>query len=120
VPSGYVHQALIELAPGVDEGAPGAAVTVRLCGHWEHEGACRWPHHTGVDARSGRSIRVRTVFVCDGDDENVVRRRISDALDTGRLDTPQGERRWTTLESGAAELRPAEAELAARLDAGRR
>lgn len=42
----FVHEATIELDSDADQQAPGAAVTVGLCGHWEHQGACHWPHQT--------------------------------------------------------------------------
>ena len=33
-----------------DDGAPGAAVTVALCGHWEHPPPCPLaPHHTRAE-----------------------------------------------------------------------
>jgi hypothetical protein len=34
----YVLEAELALREGVDPAAVGAAVTVELCGHWEHEG----------------------------------------------------------------------------------
>ena len=46
----FVHEAAIELADGADPRAPGGAITVALCGHWEHEPPCRWPHHWIVEA----------------------------------------------------------------------
>jgi hypothetical protein len=113
--SGFVHEAALELGSGADEGAPGAAVTVQLCGHWEHEDACRWPHHTAVDHQSGSSIRVRTVFACDPDEEQAVRQRIAEALAAGRLDTESGTGRWTVVSQGRDELSPEEAALALRL-----
>jgi hypothetical protein len=37
---------VLALPPGADERAPGAAVTVAPCGHWEHEPPCPLaPHH---------------------------------------------------------------------------
>ncbi len=44
----YVAEAEIVLNEGCDPAAVGAAVTVELCGHWEHEGACRWPHNSAI------------------------------------------------------------------------
>ncbi|HEU4422718.1 MAG TPA: hypothetical protein VFR67_09295 [Pilimelia sp.] len=114
--SAFVHEATIEFAKGADEGAPGAAVTVALCGHWEHDGACRWPHNTAVDRRSGPSAQVRTVFACEPDDEDAVRRRIATALRTGSLGTPSGTTsRWMVISDRADHVRPSEAALATRL-----
>ena len=44
----FAHEAQARLAPGSDAAAVGAAITSGLCGTWEHDGPCRWPHHTYV------------------------------------------------------------------------
>ena len=46
----FLHQReyRIRLEPGADEREPGGAVTVSLCGHWDHEGPCRWPHFSTI------------------------------------------------------------------------
>ena len=53
----FVHEAFLSMAPGNDIAAPGAAITVELCGRWEHEPPCPLaPHHTrpsGSRTRSG-------------------------------------------------------------------
>src|SRR5215207_9908722 len=36
----FAHEAVLALGDEADERAPGAAVTVALCGHWEHEPPC--------------------------------------------------------------------------------
>jgi hypothetical protein len=115
VRAGFVHEASIELAPDSDERAPGAAVTAALCGHWEHEGMCRWPHHTSVDVRSGQSVRLRVVFASAVRDEPAVRRLICAALNQGRLGAEPGTSRWAVIAQGQCELRPAEAPLTDRL-----
>jgi hypothetical protein len=71
----YVHQAEVTLAEGTDPAAVGAMVTVALCGHWEHEGPCRWPHHNQIDG-----AQFRTVFIATAEDEPEVRRLIRTAL----------------------------------------
>ncbi len=115
VRSAFVHEATIELLPGADEAAPGAAVTMELCGHWEHDGACPWPHHTSVDNRARESIRVRTVFACPPVEEDAVRQRIIAALGSGRLEAESRESRWTTTRQGASTIEPSEETLAAQL-----
>lgn len=75
-----------------DPAALGGAVTVALCGHWEHEPPCRWPHHTSSDpdpATAG-SWLVTVRFDAPEQDEDGVRRRIRDALATGALTGPDG------------------------------
>jgi hypothetical protein len=102
----YVHEAELVLDPDVDPGAPGGAVTVALCGHWEHEGACRWPHNSDIDA-SVRPARFRTVFAAPVDEEPEVRARIERAL--READS------WTLLRSAARDVSIDEAALAHRL-----
>lgn len=70
-----MHEAVVDLAAGVDPRAVGAAVTVALCGHWEHDGPCRWPHNNEI---AGGLFR--TLFVCDVQDLDEVRSRIRTAL----------------------------------------
>ena len=36
----YAHDAVVILDPGGDSRAPGGAITVALCGHWDHEPPC--------------------------------------------------------------------------------
>ena len=106
--SGFAHRAVLALSPGTDRAAPGAAVTVELCGHWEHQPPCPLaPHHTAVDGADD-ALGVRVVFAAAPDDETEVRRRIEAAL-------AGGEPHWRLLDSGAATLRDDERELADRL-----
>lgn len=44
-----MHRAELILDDEADERAPGGAVTVALCGHWDHEGPCQWPHNNAID-----------------------------------------------------------------------
>ncbi|WP_322750999.1 MULTISPECIES: hypothetical protein [unclassified Frankia] len=111
----FVHEAALELVADADEQAPGAAVTVELCGHWEHLGSCRWPHHTAIPEHSGQSVTIRTLFACDAAEEQAVRQRITQALGRGRLDGPTGSSRWSVRAEAVAALRPAEQSLAQRL-----
>jgi hypothetical protein len=100
----YAHGAVLE---GVaDERAPGAAITVGLCGHWEHEPPCPLaPHHTGV-TREGDTIRLRILFATEPDHVDEVRGRIDDALAAGD---------WRLIESGCARIDASERGHARRL-----
>jgi hypothetical protein len=57
----YVYETTVHLGDGGDARAVGGAVTVALCGHWEHAGPCRWPHHTAArpadDGRHAVAVR---------------------------------------------------------------
>ena len=110
-----VHAATLVLEPDADERAPGAAVTVALCGHWDHEGACRWPHHSAVAARDGQTITVRTVVAVEPGEQESIGRRIAVAFRSGRLDGPTGISRWTVTTLGPVHLTDAERPLAERL-----
>jgi hypothetical protein len=111
----FVHEAELEFAPDADHRAPGGAITLLLCGHWEHEGRCRWPHHTAVEQHAGTRITVRTVFASDPDEEPLIRDRIATALKAGRLNGPSGLAAWTVVSQAVSTLRADEQPLAARL-----
>jgi hypothetical protein len=108
----FAHDAVVTLAPGGDERAPGAAITVALCGHWEHEPPCPLaPHHTGATPGPGGELRLRVLFAAAPDDEAEVRGRIDAALAAGGLDTT----RWEFGGSRPGTVREDEAAHAARL-----
>ena len=109
----FVQAATLDLDAGADPAALGGAVTVALCGHWEHDGACRWPHHSRVEDVAG-SFELRTVFLAGPDEEADVRERIGAALAGGSLEGPDHRvSRWRVLGNRSADLTPADAELAA-------
>jgi hypothetical protein len=102
----FVHEAKLQLEPGNDAAAVGAAVTTALCGHWEHDGPCRWPHNNAADA-SGTAISFRTLFVASASDEDEVRDRIERSL--------QETSGWVVLETQARPVSAGERPLARRL-----
>ena len=60
------------MEPHADVQAPGAAVTVALCGHWDHEPPCPLaPHHVSAAADDGE-LRVRILFAAEPDQEDKV------------------------------------------------
>jgi hypothetical protein len=79
----YVLEAEIELRDGCDPRAVGAAVTVELCGHWEHEGACRWPHNSDIDVDRSPAV-FRTLYVADEDEQPDIYDRIEHSLRAAR------------------------------------
>src|ERR1700755_1349274 len=90
----YAHDAVLEMAPDADVRAPGAAVTVALCGHWDHKPPCPLaPHHTRSERVDDR-VAVRILFATEPDREALVRERIDEALASGRLDGPDGTTTW--------------------------
>jgi hypothetical protein len=113
----FVEQATVEMRHHSDPGAVGAAVTVELCGHWEHAEACQWPHHTSVsENKQDDIVTVRTVFVCAPEEEADVRRRVVAGLTAGELaDGPKGPSSWTVVSVSADKLLAKEQALADRL-----
>ncbi len=99
--------------------APGAAITVALCGHWEHEPPCPLaPHHTTAE-RVSDEVRVRTLFAVEPAREQEVRRRILTALIAGRLVDDDGrESRWQLRSSASSAVLPDETDHVRRLAAG--
>ena len=94
----FAHEAVVALIGASTSAAPGGAVTVALCGHWEHDGPCLWPHHTSVVARDDTSVTVRVEFSCAEDDEHHVRRLIRRALQSGAVVGPHGCETWTLID----------------------
>ena len=81
-----------------DAAALGGAVTVALCGHWEHEPPSRWPHHTTSNPypEEAGSWLVTVRFDASPADESLVRQRITAALAAGALTGPAGDvSTWT-------------------------
>lgn len=99
-----------------DTAAPGAAVTVELCGDWNHEPPCPLsPHHSAVE-RLEDNVRVRVLFAVEALQESEVRQRIDRALAGGELSGPNGvSTRWQLLSSEYSAVLPEEAEHAQRL-----
>ncbi|MEP6671551.1 MAG: hypothetical protein ABJF10_20480 [Chthoniobacter sp.] len=107
----FVQCAELLLEPGADAAAPGGAVTLALCGSWDHAGACRWPHETAAawDERQGR---LRVVFAAEAEDENHIRTLIEQALAGGECVGPDGKRsHWTVTEHSAGVLSESEEAL---------
>ena len=111
----FVHCADLVLEAGSDSNAPGGAVTLALCGSWDHAGACRWPHITsaGVDERR---IALRVVFVADEEEEKRVRTLIGEAVAGGECAGPDGViSKWSVTGSSAGVLSASEESLGAEL-----
>jgi predicted acylesterase/phospholipase RssA len=107
----FVVEARVEIATGIDPAALGGAVTAELCGHWEHEGPCRWPHNSEIDAQADPP-RFRTLFVAADDEAAEVRERIERAL--------RGAMAWTVVSVTSRPVARDERALAKRLRTGPR
>ena len=81
---------------GGDSRAPGGAVTVGLCGSWDHSGPCRWPHYSSVKRMKNDRLKLTVEFNCSDEDYGEVISRIDAALASGELVGPDGVlSRWT-------------------------
>lgn len=111
----YVHAASLRMEPDADPAAPGAAITLELCGSWDHVPPCPLaPHHTSHE-RNGDAMELRIVFAAEPAQEGEVRRRIDKALASGSLTGPAGTTSWSLQGSNAAVLSGAERAHAKRI-----
>ncbi|MFF3327729.1 hypothetical protein [Streptomyces sp. NPDC002889] len=112
----FALEATVIMEAGADVRAPGAAITVALCGHWEHEPPCPLsPHHTAAE-QSRDEVRLRVLFAAEPEQEAEVRGRIRAALDRGGLEGPDGlTARWQLREAHPSRVRPDEEGHARRL-----
>ena len=116
----YAHDAVVVLDPGGDSRAPGGAITVALCGHWDHEPPCPLaPHHTDATPADDDMLRLRVLFATEPENERKVRELITQALSSGRGTGPDGRvTRWMVQTSSASDIGPDESDHAARLVLG--
>lgn len=104
------------MTAGGDPDAVGAAITVELCGHWDHEPPCPLAPHHIHNERHADDVSLRILFAVETDREEEVRRRIDEALARGRQETPEGfTARWQLVRSAPAAVRESEREHGARL-----
>lgn len=99
-----------------DTSSPGGAITVALCGHWDHQPPCPLaPHHTSAH-RDGEVVHIRVLFAAEPERADEVRRRIDDALRGGAQRGPDGVlTRWSVLASGNSAVLAEEHDHAERL-----
>ena len=112
----FAHEALLAMEADADTGAPGAAITKALCGHWDHQPPCPLaPHHSGV-TRVGDGVHLRVLFAVEPGLEEAVRGRIEGALSEGHLSGPDGAVAWTLTSSRRSDVTADELPLAERLE----
>lgn len=112
----FAHDAVLAMEASQDLRAPGGAITLALCGSWQHAPPCPLaPHHTSAE-RDGDVVRLRVLFASEPGDEPEVRRRIADVLAGGQVVTPDGDRtRWSVTSEASGEVRPEERDHGRRL-----
>lgn len=104
------------MASDADTAAPGAAITMALCGHWQHEPPCPLAaHHTRAERINGE-VRLRTLFATEPDLEAAVRHRIDSALSLGELAGPDDTMtRWQLIVGRSSNILAEETDQAERL-----
>lgn len=115
----YAQNATLLMDAGADVRAPGAAITLALCGSFEHPPPCPLAaHHTSAE-RTGGTVRLKIIFATEPERLAKVRRRMQEALSAGSVAGPGGAvTAWVLQASGAGELTAAEREHARRLADG--
>ena len=112
----FAHEAILTMDTAADLRAPGGAITIALCGAWEHEPPCPLAAHHTTAVRRGDEVRVRILFASEPGSEKEVRRRIDDALGSGHLRGPNGVvTSWQLMRSAASTVTSHEAAHAGRL-----
>jgi hypothetical protein len=116
VRTAYGHAAEVAIDGDGDHRAPGAAITLALCGSWDHDGWCPLaPHHTGTRGAGGRT-HLDILFATEPAREAEVRDHIAAALGAGELTVPDGSTtRWRLVAEHPRAVRPDESDHAARL-----
>ena len=134
----FAHDAVLDMGLDADLAGPGGAVTLALCGAFDHPPPCPVaPHHTraerrddesahrrtsaprrGGDPQDTRRVAVRVLFAVEPAAEVAVRARIDAALAGGVCDGPDGTRtRWRLRSSAPGVVTEQEGPHAARLAA---
>lgn len=112
----FVHEATVGMAPDGDIRGPGGAITLELCGSWDHSPPCPVAaHYTGAERAEG-TVVLRVIFATEPEQEAEVRWRIDKALRSGTVTGPEGEvSHWEFRGSTRAEPTTAEAEHGLRI-----
>jgi hypothetical protein len=101
---------------GGSPNAPGAAITVALCGSWDHPPPCSLAPHYVTTTPTGETLTLRVLFATDPVNEQRVRSLIDGALETGRLTGPDGDVAiWQLRSASPGEVRADERDHAAHL-----
>ena len=94
----YQRRFRLSLCRDGDSRAPGGAVTVALCGHWDHEGACRWPHLSTITEVDDGCHELIVQFDASLEEVDVVEKKVREALERGCLVGPDGRETTWSLE----------------------
>lgn len=112
----YAHDAVVVLQPGGSPNALGGAITIALCGHWDHQPPCPLAPHYVTALPDGETITLRILFATEPANERRVRSLIGEALADGQLTGPDGGlTTWQLRSAAPGDVRPEEETHAAGL-----
>jgi hypothetical protein len=112
----FAHDAVVAMQPGCSSNAVGGAVTLALCGSWDHAPPCRLAPHYVTATRTGENTTVRVLFATEPVNERRVRALIGQALAGGRLQDPDGRvATWRLQAQSEGEIRADEEDHAGQL-----
>jgi hypothetical protein len=105
----YAHDAVVTMPPGGSPNALGGAITIALCGHWDHTPPCPLAPHYVTALADGETVAVRILFATEPSNERRVRSLIAKALATGELAGPDGGfATWQLSSAAPGNIRPDE------------
>jgi hypothetical protein len=112
----YAHDAVVTMPRGGSPNALGGAITIALCGHWDHTPPCPLAPHYVTALPDGETVAVRVLFATEPSNERRVRSLIAEALATGELAGPDGGvATWQLSSAAPGNVRPEEQDHAAGL-----
>jgi hypothetical protein len=107
---------LSRCSPGGSPEALGGAITIALCGHWDHPPPCPLAPHYVASFPAGETVTLRVLFATDPANEQRVRSLIGEALATGQLTGPDGRvATWQLRSASPGRIRPDEEDHGAHL-----
>lgn len=112
----FVHDAVVAMQPGGSPEALGGAITMALCGHWDHQPPCPLAPHYVASFPAGETVTLRVLFATEPANEQRVRSLIGEALAAGQLTGPDGRVvTWQLRSASPGRIRPDEEDHAAQL-----
>jgi hypothetical protein len=99
---------------GGSPNALGGAITIALCGHWDHPPPCPLAPHYVTNLPDGETVTLRILFATEPANERRARSLIGEALAAGQLTGPDGGvTTWQLSSAAAGSVRPEEEDHAA-------
>jgi hypothetical protein len=112
----FAHDAIIAMQTGDNPNAAGAAITVALCGGWDHTTPCPLAPHYVTNSPAGETVALRVLFATEPVNEQRVRSLIGEALAAGQLTGPDGEAAiWELRSASPGSIRADEEDVAEHL-----